>query len=139
MRAVQWPIPGILKVPATVEELERGVRAGTRSKRSPTPFRNWTANADRGWTGRRGHVEEIKDTVPALLPSLQHTSTHLSVIALGPVRSSGVEAIQLGQDQSQMFPQGVAVSPHFHLFSGPLLLFAEDQGHLNTDKLGALF
>lgn len=126
MRAVQWPIPGILKVLATVEELERGVRAGTRSRRSPTPFRNWTANAGRSWTGRRQHVEKMNDNVTALLPSLQHTSTHLSVFVFGPVCSSIMEAIQLGQDQSHMFPQRVTVSPQFHLFSGPLVLFAVD-------------
>lgn len=60
MRAVQWPIPGILKVPAPVEELERGVRAGTRSRRSPTPFRNWTASVDRGWAKEGRWRERMK-------------------------------------------------------------------------------
>lgn len=62
MRAVQWPIPGILKVLVPVEELERGVRAGMRSRRSPTPFRNWKVNADRGW-GERAEVAEMTEMV----------------------------------------------------------------------------
>lgn len=84
-------------------------------------------------------MEKVKDTVTALLPPLQHTSTHLSVFAFGPVRSSGVEAVQLGQDQSQMFPQRVAVSPQFHLLSGPLVLFSEDHGEVNTDVVEAVY
>lgn len=63
MRAVQWPMPGILKAPAPVEELERGVRAGIRSRRSPTPFRNWMANADRGWAGGREQVAEMNEMI----------------------------------------------------------------------------
>ena len=46
------------------------------------------------------------------------------MFVFGPLCSTSMESIQLGQDQSQMFPQGVAVSPQFHLLSGPLVLFA---------------
>lgn len=130
MRAVQWPIPGILKAPVPVEELDWGVRAGTRSSRSPTPFRNWTANADRGWAKKEGKwqrwMERYCDNSLTISPIHTHTFTHLSVFAFGPLRSSSVESVQLGQDQSQMLPQRVAVSPQFHLLSGPLVLFAAD-------------
>lgn len=73
-------------------------------------------------------VEEMNEmiTVTTLSPSLQHTHTHLSVFVFGPLCSSGVESVQLGQDQSQVIPQGVAVSLQFHLLSGPLVLFAVD-------------
>lgn len=78
IRAVQWPIPGILKAPVPAEELDRGVRAGTRSKRSPTPFRNWRANADRGWEGDGGSGwDEWHDTVDnSLTVSPTHTHIH---------------------------------------------------------------
>lgn len=126
MRAVQWPIPGILKEPDPAEELERSVRAGTRSKRSPTPFRNWTMNAERGWAGGKEQVagEPWNDCDNSLTTTDTHT--HLPVFALGPLRRSCMETIQLCQDQSQMLPQGLAVSPKLHLLSGPLVLFAED-------------
>lgn len=77
MRAVQWPIPGILKAPAPVEELERGVRAGTRSRRSPTPFRIWRANADRGWAGRRERVAQMNEMIlRQLFHQLSNTHSH---------------------------------------------------------------
>lgn len=82
MRAVQWPMPGILKAPAPVEELERSVRAGSRSSRSPTPLRNWISNADRGWAERREQVEEkdesdiVKKQQQNTLLPLRHTHTY---------------------------------------------------------------
>lgn len=75
MRAVQWPIPGILKAPDPAEELERGVKAGTRSKRSPTPFRNWTVNADRGCAG--GKEQVARDPWNDCDNSLTTTNTHI--------------------------------------------------------------
>lgn len=128
MRAVQWPIPGILKAPAATEALKRGVRAGTRSKRSPIPFRNWTANGDRGWARKEGAgFHELIVSQPL------DTNTHLSVFAFGPLCGSSVEPIQLGQDQSHVSPQGVAVSPQFDLLSGPIILFAE--GHSRPKRM----
>ena len=54
-------MPDILKEAVPVEELERGVRAGMRSNRSPIPFRNWTANTDRGYKQERKRVRyELK-------------------------------------------------------------------------------
>lgn len=61
MRAVQWP--GILKAHVPVEELERGVRTGTRASRLPTPLRNWNASADGGWAGRREQAAEMNEMI----------------------------------------------------------------------------
>lgn len=54
MRAEQWLMPGILK--ESEEELERLLRAGIKSNKSPIPLRNWTANMDRGWELKCKHV-----------------------------------------------------------------------------------
>lgn len=44
--AEQWPIPGSLK--SRMWLAEEGTRAGIKSRRSPTAFRNWMSNWESG-------------------------------------------------------------------------------------------
>lgn len=66
--AEQCPIPGSLK--SLSGRLELGTKAGIRSSRSPTAFRNWTSNRDSGYgkdTRKNSCYWEWKQTV-VLLP-----------------------------------------------------------------------
>lgn len=54
MSAEQWPIGGALY--CLMRGISPGTSAGIRSSRSPTAFRNWMENWDRGYRERHTHT-----------------------------------------------------------------------------------